>query len=60
MIRTMLKSELAAKAGVSASTFKRWLSQHSDALLRLGVTPKSKLLPPSAVRYVSDWYGIDL
>ena len=56
----MLKSELAAMAGVSTSTFKRWLSQHSDELLRLGVSRKAKLLHPLAVRYVCDQYGIDL
>ena len=60
MIKSMLKSELAALAGVSTSTFKRWLSQHSDELLRLGVSRKAKLLHPLAVRYVCDQYGIDL
>lgn len=56
----MLKSELAAKAGVSPSTFKRWLHRHQKELYSLGVSPNAKLIPPNAVRYICEMYGIDL
>lgn len=56
----MLKSELAAKAGVSVSTFKRWLRRHQDELSIMGVSPNAKLIPPNAVRYICEMYGIDV
>lgn len=60
MIKSMLKSELAKLAGVSESTFKRWLHRHDAELLVLGVTPRTKLIPPNAVRWICEQYGIDL
>ena len=59
-MKSMLKSELAAKAGVSQSTFKRWLQRNQKELSSLGVSPNAKLIPPNAVRYISEMYGIDL
>ncbi len=59
-MKTMLKSELAERAGVSVSTFKRWLAMHRAELQTLGVAPKSKLVNPLAVRWICDKYGIDL
>lgn len=59
-MKSMLKSELAACAGVSVSTFKRWLALHRSELQALGLQPRAKLVPPIAVRYICDAYGIDL
>ena len=59
-MRSYTKSELAALAGVSLSTFSRWLRRHAEQLTSLGVMPKAHLLNPRAVRYVCDLYGIDL
>ena len=56
----MSKSELAEMAGVSMKTLQRWLSRHSDELAVLGVRPRDKLLPPVAVKYIAEQYGIDL
>ena len=56
----MSKSQLAAAAGVSIKTFQRWLVRHSEELAILGVRPRDKLLPPVAVRYIAEQYGIDL
>lgn len=56
----MLKSELAERAGVSLSTLGRWLKRHTEELEQMGVTPRSKVLPPIAVRYVCERYGIDI
>ena len=60
VMKSMLKSELAERAGVSLSTFGRWLKRHTEELERMGVTPRSKVLPPIAVRYVCERYGIDI
>jgi hypothetical protein len=59
-MKAMLKSELAAAAGVSCDTFRRWL--HTDAvyLHQQGITPKTKILPPQAVRYLCAKYDIEI
>lgn len=56
----MYKSELARMAGVSDRTFSRYLSTRRQVLLEMGVSPHTHLLPPHAVKYISDDYGIDL
>ena len=56
----MTKAQLAMAAGVSVKTLQRWLSRHREELKKLGVKPRDKLLPPVAVRYVAEQYGIDL
>ena len=60
IMKSMTKSELAQAAGVSMKTLQRWLSRHSEELAILGVRPRDKLLPPVAVRYIAEQYGIDL
>lgn len=59
-VKSMLKSELAEMAGVSLSTFGRWLKTETSTLERLGVYRRTKLVPPIAVRYICDKYGIDI
>ncbi len=50
-MKAMYKSELARLAGVSASTFRRYLNSRRA---------RTKMLPPKAVRFVVDDYCIDL
>ena len=59
-MKTMYKSELARLAGVSASTFRRYLNSRREVLAQMGVSPRAQTLPPRAVRYVLDDYCIDL
>ena len=59
-MKAMYKSELARLAGVSANTFRRYLNSHRDVLAAMGVSPRSQMLPPKAVRYIVDDYCIDL
>lgn len=56
----MLKSKLAEKADVSTRTFSRWIRQHRAQLEKMGVSPHAHLLPPHAVKYVCEEYGIIL
>lgn len=56
----MYKSELARMAGVSDRTFSRYLFNRRQILIEMGVSPHTHLLPPNAVKYISDDYGIDL
>lgn len=58
-MKSMLKAELAAAAGVSPRTFRRWLSQHRQPLQDLGISPTAHLIPPAGVRYICHHYGID-
>ena len=58
-MKSYLKSELARAAGVSYSTFKRWLRQQSEILSQWGITPQQQLLPPVAVRWICCQYGIE-
>jgi len=61
-IVAMYKNELVRAAGVSAKDFRKWLAipKHQDALRKLGVSPTAHKLPPIAVQYIIDNYGISL
>lgn len=59
-MKAMLKSELAAAAGVSGGTFRRWLQSDVEYLRGQGVKPTSKMLPPKVVKYLIDKYCIEL
>ena len=59
-MKAMYKSELAELAGVSVSTFRRYLNQRRDVLAQMGVSPRAKMLPPKAVKFVVDDYSIDI
>ena len=59
-MKSMYKSELARLAGVSASTFRRYLNTRRDVLSEMGVTPCSQTLPPKAVKFVVEDYCIEM
>jgi hypothetical protein len=59
-MKAMLKSELAAAAGVSCDTFRRWLHSDTDYLRAQGITSKTKFLPPQVVRYLCEKYDIEI
>ena len=56
----MYKSELARLAGVSSRTFARYLATRRQILSEMGVSQYAQMLPPKAVKYVSEDYCIDL
>ena len=51
-MRSYLKSELARAAGVSYSTFRRWLKQQDEQLAQWDISPQQQLLPPIAVMWI--------
>lgn len=59
-MKAMYKSELARLAGVSPRTFARYLASRREILTAMGVSPRAQILPPKAVKYVSEDYCIDL
>ena len=58
-MKSAYKFELANAAGVSRTTFWRWMKENEEHLLQLGVKPTTKLLPPKAVEWICREYGID-
>lgn len=58
-MKSAYKYELADAAGVSYTTFYRWIARNRSELEKFGVTPKTKLLPPNAVKWICNQYGID-
>ena len=58
-MKSYYKYELAEAAGVSTRTFGRWLSRQSETLAKWGITPRTQMLPPVAVKWICGQYGID-
>lgn len=59
-MKAMYKSELAAYAGVSTRTLRRWLKPYQQQLNEIGVKPKDQLLSPKAVKFICDQLSIDI
>lgn len=58
--RFISKSELARLADVSPRTFRRYLATRRPILTAMGISPFAQKLPPSAVRFISEDYCIDI
>lgn len=59
-MKAMLKSELAERAGVTRQTFRNWLQNDRKELAAMGVSRMTKVLPPQAVKYLSEKYDIEV
>lgn len=44
---------------MSRNTFGRWYALHKAEIVKLGVNPNARLLPPKAVRYICEELGIN-
>ena len=60
LYRAMYKYELAAAAGVSRTTFRRWLLTDRAQLERLGCSLNCHLLNPASVKFLCEKYVIDV
>lgn len=60
MYKSMYKSELARLAGVSLTTFKRWLKSDKEELEKLGYKRTSHILSGNIVKYICEKYVIDI
>lgn len=58
--KAMYKNELAAAAGVSRTTFRRWLLADRAQLERLGCSLNCHLLNPASVKFLCEKYVIDI
>ena len=59
-MKAMYKSELAAYAGVSTRTLRRWLKPYQQQLAELGMKPKDQIVKPSAVKFICETLCIDM
>ena len=59
-MKAMLKSELAAKAGVSRTTLKNWCKPYQKELEAMGLGPNAKVLPPNVVQFLANKLCIDV
>ena len=62
IIKSMYKYELARAADASMDDFRKWLQMPAqvEAFKRMGIPPTAHKLPPIAVKYCIENYGIDL
>jgi len=58
-MKRILKSDLAAAAGVSMRTFQRWMLANRSKLQAKGVKIRAQYVSPAAARYICQEYGID-
>ena len=61
-MKSMTKSQLARKAGVSRWTLRRWLRDPyiRQQLAPYHLTEKQQLLPPGAVQIITTHYAIEI
>ena len=59
-MKAMSKSELAGKAGVSVNTLMNWCKHYHQELVKLGLRPNAKVLPPKIVAFIAKKFCIDI
>ena len=59
-MKSVYKNELAEAAGVSYTTFYRWLAGNRMMLASSEVKPSTKMLPQRAVEWICREYSVDL
>ena len=59
-MKAMYKFELAAYAGITSKTLRRWTQPFDEELARMGVYPSTRLLSPAAVKFICEKLSIDL
>ena len=59
-MKSMLKSELAERAGVSVTTLMNWCKPYHQELVKLGLRPNAKVLPPKIIAFIAEKFCIDI
>jgi transposase len=54
------KSEIAAAAGVSIDTLRKWMQPFQKELEAMGLKPGNRVLPPRIVKFLADKLCIDI
>ena len=58
--KMMYKYEVADLIGTTSRSLRRWLShpKHKQAMLEMGVKDTAHQLPPIAINYIIDKFGV--
>ena len=59
LMKSMSKSELAVRTGVSLNTLSRWFKPFQEELAAMGMQHYQKVLPPHIVKYLAEKLCID-
>ena len=59
-MKSMSKSELADRAGVTVRTMMTWCEPYRQELERMGMKPAAKVLPPHIVKFLSEKFCINV
>ena len=59
-MRAMTKQQLAQCAGVTVKTLMNWCRPYRDELMRMGMNPGMKVLPPHIVKWIVEKFCIDV
>ena len=59
-MKAMTRQQLAAHAGVTVRTLRKWLEPHQQLLISMGMPEGKGALPPNVVRWIAKQYCIDL
>ena len=59
-MKAMSKAQVARHAGVTVKTLMNWCSPYREELEALGMHPKTRVLPPSVVKWMVDRFSIDI
>lgn len=59
-IRPMYPYQLAKHACVSRRTMSKWIHDQREPLAQRGYSTQQRILPPSAILYLCEFYCIDL
>ena len=54
------KSEIAAAAGVSIDTLRKWMQPFQKELEAMGLKSSNRVLPPRIVKFLADKLCIDI
>ncbi len=54
------RKELYSSAGVSRTTFYRWLLEDQQVLMQMGIKPYQQIFPPEVVELICQRHGIRL
>ncbi len=59
-MKSMSKSELADRAGVTVQTLMNWCRRFDTELSAMGMLPNAKVLPPHIVKFITEKFAIDV
>jgi hypothetical protein len=59
-MKAMTKQQLADRAGVTVRTLNNWCKPHRQTLIRMGVRPNMRVLPPHVVKWMVETFCIEV